>query len=255
MLSFLRDQGNDMINAPPAGQQLRPEVNDSSRRSATESDNGTSGRGESAEFITVSARRKNVRRNTLGVAFLFGLGLLCLLFMIKNSTPKAASASQTQTDEAQIEIAIARLVGANSEMFSRMDQIIKKFYESSNVLQVPVNELVKNPFELEVFLSGLKGKVDPLEGDIGIDDETARQQQARQKAKGMQLNSIIKMQADQRNCCMIDDKILYEGDMIKGFKVVRIGENYVKLQWWDTNTPRPAEPSATELEIILKLSE
>ncbi|MHC4722572.1 MAG: hypothetical protein ACYS6I_07670, partial [Planctomycetota bacterium] len=61
-----------------------------------------------------------------------------------------------------------------------------------------------------------------------------------QLAQDMQLLSII--QSDQGNCCMIDDRILYEGDSIRGFKVREIGDTAVKLQ-------------SQESEIVLKLSE
>jgi preprotein translocase subunit SecG len=250
MLPFLREQGDEMIPVSRSTDpKLRPEG----------ADIGTSTESQTQEFFTVSSRNKNVRRSTIGFAILFGLGLLCLLFMIKNSTPKTASASEAQTDEAQIELAIARLTGASSEMFNRMDQIVKKFYESSNVLQVQVNELVKNPFELELFLSDLRGKVDLQEGDIGVNSEMFKQQQVRQMSKDMQLKSIMKMPANKRSCCMIDDKILYEGDLIKGFKVTLISDNYVKLKWWDAEGN--SESSSVEsvrnsgLEIILKLSE
>ncbi len=49
-----------------------------------------------------------------------------------------------------------------------------------------------------------------------------------QKAKSMRLWSI--MQSNQGNRCMIDDKILREGDSIKGFKVLQIGDSFVKLE-------------------------
>jgi hypothetical protein len=73
--------------------------------------------------------------------------------------------------------------------------------------------------------------------------------------KDMQLKSIIKMPAGQRNCCMIDDKILYEGDLIKGFKVDRIVDNYVKLRWWDSESSDGQSQRGDGLEVILKLDE
>jgi hypothetical protein len=110
-----------------------------------------------------------------------------------------------------------------------------------------------------MFLSDLRGKVDLQEGDIGVNSEMFKQQQIRQMSKDMQLKSIMKMPANKRSCCMIDDKILYEGDLIRGFKVILISDNYVKLKWWDAEGN--SESSSVEsvrnsgLEIILKLSE
>jgi len=171
---------------------------------------------------------------------LFGIGLLCLLFMIKKSTPRTANAAADSTEETMIEMSITRLTGFSSEMFNRMDEIVKKFYEFSDVQQVRVNELVKNPFEYESFLAIVKENPDTEKRDFDIDAEMMRRQQLRQRTKSMQLLSI--MQSDQRNCCMIDDRILYEGDEIRGFKVRQIGDSFVKLE-------------SEGVEIVLKLSE
>ncbi len=242
MLSFLREQGAEKSSA-----QSPVDASGQADYEALENAPGQ-------QYLTVTAQNKNVRKSTILVAVLFGVGLLCLWFMIKKSAPQAASASSTDTQETQIETAIARLTGVSSELFSRMDQIVNKFYEFSDVLQVQVNELVKNPFELEMFLSSLRGKVDAQEEDIDINAELIRQQQIRQKASGLQLLTIC--QSEQGNCCMIDDKILYEGDLINGFRVNQIGDNFVKIQWQNgkddtvhSETPSPG------LEIILKLSE
>jgi len=167
---------------------------------------------------------------------LFIIGLLCLFFMIKKSTPKAASAASFETEDTLIETAIARLTGVKSKIFNGMDEIVKKFYEFSNVPQVKVDELSKNPFEVETFLANLRKK--PGAGEI--DAKKLWQQQIRYKSEGMQLLSI--MQSNGRNCCMIDDKILYEGDSIEGFKVLQIDDSDVKLE-------------SDGVQIILKLSE
>jgi len=253
MLSFLREKGDaSIMHTPtPADPQMQPEGAGS----------GTSKEAQNQEYLTVAAKGKNVRKSTMLVAALFCIGLLCLWFMIRKSTPQTALASANDKDQTQIEVAIAQLTGANSEMFGRMDKIVKKFYEFSSVLQVQVNELTKNPFELELFLNPLSGTInaEPEDSVSEINAEMFRQQQIRQKAKQMQLKSIIKMQAEQSACCMIDDKILYEGDLINGFRVVRIGDNFVKLKWWDAEVD--TMPSAIqsnhsdEQKIVLKLSE
>jgi hypothetical protein len=136
--------------------------------------------------------------------------------MIKRSAPQATAAAGVGAQELQIEEAITGFAGVRSEMFNRMGEIVKKFYQFSDVQQVDVHELVKNPFELEMFL-----------GDL---EEISR----------MQLLCI--MQLEQDNCCIIDDRILYEGDSIKGFKVCQISDSTVSLE-------------SGGLEITLKLSE
>jgi len=223
MLSFLREQGAIEDSKKSIGQGHTPNAN------------------EEQEYLTVATQDKNVRKSTILLAVLFGIGLLCLWFMIKKSTPQTVAGADVNTEDKQIEIAIARLTGMSSEMFNRMDEIVKKFQEFSDVKQVRVNELVKNPFELEVFSGNLKGKFDAEESDFDIDAERMRrQQQLSQQAENMQLLSI--MQSGQGNCCMIDDKILYVGDSIKDFKVCEISDTFVKLVSGDA-------------EVILKLSE
>lgn len=227
MLSFLREQSpeDSLVQEPSEAAGKKPA--DSTQQT------------QEQEYLTVATKGKRVRRTTTLLAVLFGIGLLSLWFMIKKSTPQTAAAS-VGTEEAQIEVAITRITGVRSEMFSRMDEIVKKFYEFSDVLQVQVNELVKNPFELETFLANVKETSDTEERGYDIETEMMRQPQLRQQIKDLRLLSI--MQSDQGNCCMIDDKILYKGDSIRGFKVCQIGDSFVKLKYG-------------EVEIVLKLLE
>lgn len=228
MLSFLREQnpGDSPAQKPAAADGRTP-------------DDGTEKPQEQEEYLTVAAQTKQVRKSTIVLAVLFAIGLLCLWFMIKKSTPQTASAAAANAEETQIETAIARFTGVRSEMFNRMDEIVNRFYEFSNVPQVYVNELTKNPFELEMFLADLRAKADAEEVALDIDADMLWQQ-TRQRAKDMQLSSII--QSEQGTCCMINDEILYEGDPIGGFEVRQIGDSYVKLKCED-------------VEIVLKLSE
>jgi len=228
MLSFLREQnvGDSPAQKPAAADGRTP-------------DDGTERPQEQEEYLTVAAQKTQVRKSTIVLAVLFAIGALCLWFMIRKSTPETASAAATGAEETQIETAIARFTGVRSEMFSRMDEIVNRFYEFSNVPQVLVNELAKNPFELEMFLANLRAEADAEEG-LEIDAEMLWQQQIRQKAKDMQLSSII--QSEQGTCCMINDEILYEGDPIGGFQVRQIGDSFVKL-------------TCEDMEIVLKLSE
>ena len=139
MLSFWRDQGPQDIL-----QQNLPD--------APPGQNQTSGQAQDQQFMTVATRDKKVRKTTMLLAVFFGLGLICLWFMIKKSAPPPAAAASTTAEESRIEMAMTRLFGARSEMFCRMDEIINKFYEFSDVQQVLTDELVKNPFELRILL-------------------------------------------------------------------------------------------------------
>jgi preprotein translocase subunit SecG len=213
MLSFLRDQNLEDLPA---------EKKKATAAGKTKTPKQDASKPQEPEFLTVASHGKRVRKTTTLLAVLFVIGLICLVFMIKKSSPKTASASGGQTDDTLVETAIARLTGVKTQMFSRMDEIVGKFYEFSEVPQVKANELAKNPFELETA-SSLK-----ISTDNELDARALWQQQLRQNSKGMQLWSI--MQTHQGNRCMIDDEILNEGDSIRGFKVIQIGGNFVKLE-------------------------
>jgi len=171
------------------------------------------------EYLTVADKDESVRKSTILLAVLFAIGLLCLWFMIKKSTPQKVSAVVTSSEEAQIEEAITRFGGVKSEMFERMDEIVKKFYELSDVYHVQVNELVKNPFKSDLYFGN-------------VSDFTDIEESGRDLARSMQLFSI--MRSERGFCCMIDDKILYEGDSVRGFHINQIGDNFVKLETEDT---------------------
>ena len=209
------------------------------------------GYGGGEEYLAVAAQNKNARRSTMVLAVLFGMGLLCLWFMIKKRTLPTAPGAVVSTEEAQIEQAIARLTGVRSEMFNRMDEIVKKFYEFSDVQQVKVDELVKNPFEQEIFLVNVQEISDNKEGNFDADAGMMKRQQMREQTESMQLMSLMK--SDVGNCCMIDDKILYEGDTIKGFKVSQISDSFVKLEWDPELDEGSLGTESEGVEIILKL--
>lgn len=242
MLSFLREQGNGELPAE------KPDA------AGTESTEGAENPQEQ-EYLTVAAAGKRTRKSTTLLAILFIIGLVCLGYMIKKSTPQAASAASDDTEEIQVEAAIARLTGVKSEMFSSMDEIVRKFYEFSDVLQVKVGELVKNPFKVEMILANTKEEAHVEIKVPEVDVEMAQKKQIRQKAKEMKLLSIMQSESDQGACCMITDKILYEGDYIRDFKVRQIGDGFVKLVWDPSRSNGSSDTDSDTVEIMLMLSE
>jgi hypothetical protein len=202
------------------------------------------------DYLTVSANRQSLRRSTTLVAVLVGIGLIGLLFMIRRSQPQAASAAPA-ADQTKIEAAISRLTGVRSEMAGRMGEIVKKFYEFSDVVQVKVGELVKNPFEVEGFAKDLKNAA-PTQ-DPQAQAEELRRQRLQQQIKTLKLLSV--MRSDQGDCCMINDRVLRQGDTFEGFKVVRINGNSVELVWSAGGAPGAAVSPTEEMKVVLKLSE
>jgi len=242
MLSFLREQGNGKVPAkkPDAAGTESTEVAENPQEQ---------------EYLTVAAPGKRTRKSTTLLAILFIIGLVCLGYMIKKSTPQAASAASDDSEEMQVEAAIARLTGVKSEMFSSMDEIVRKFYEFSDVLQVKVGELVKNPFKVEVISANTKEDAHVEIKVPEVDVEMAQKKQIRQKAKEMKLLSIMQSESDRGACCMITDKILYKGDYIRDFKVRQIGDGFVKLVWDPSRSNVSSENDSDTVEIMLILSE
>jgi len=230
MLSFLRGEESEH----PSVCSSRPD----SVADKHSGGNGADNKQQSQEYLTVAVKGKKVYNTTHLLAVLFGTALLCLWFMVRQNTPDTAAASgptAADTQQAQIENAIVRLMGASSVMSTRMDRIMKKFYEFSRVQQVGGNELIKNPFRQEIFI-GNRGSLFAAEhGDPNGDGP-------------IELLSIMKTEEGDY-CCMINDKILYEGDSIKGFKVVQIGDGFVKL------AGKPSGGQEQQPEIILKFSQ
>jgi len=246
MLSFQRDQGSEPVQKPDAAGAAPGDGDDKS---------------QGQEYLTVAAHGRRTRKSTIMLGALFIIGMLCLWFMIKKSTPQTASGAESDAEGTQVEAAIARLTGVKSEMFGRMDEIVNKFYEFSDVPQVEVGELLKDPFKLEKKLKKAPEPVVVVE-DTGpvIDPDIQWRQQVRRKAQALDLQGIMQSMdaadpADRRYFCMIGGDILYEGDSTKDFKVLQIGDDFVKLEWKDNRKPEQSgvQPSAG-IEIVLRMS-
>ena len=236
MLSFMREQGGENRPAEQGAQ-------------ASQRDGAPPEGGDSQEYLTVAANSKNLRRSTILVAVLVAIGLAGLGYMIRQSQPQAASGKPAQ-EEGKIETAISRLTGVSSEMVSRMDEIVSKFYEFSDVFQVGVGELVKNPFEVEMFMEAIKDEgLDPR--DAAAQATLVRRQRLKERASTLKLLSV--MRSEGGNACMINDRILHQGDSIEGLTITRISGDSVLLCWQADETDQVG--TNEDLTIMLKLAQ
>jgi hypothetical protein len=174
-------------------------------------------KADNQDFITVAGRDKKVRKTTVLFVSLFVIGLGVLFFMIRQASPESASAATAGNDETQLETAISRITGVRTEMFNRMDQIVNKFYEFSDLEQISVEELLKNPFKNQIFLESL----------FNVSSNSAINNTGKDK-DDLELISI--MQTDKGYCCMINEKILYQGDTIRQYTVKSITDNEVEVE-------------------------
>jgi preprotein translocase subunit SecG len=232
MLSFMREQGSGNPSEHPGVEAGGRDVKSSDNAGAQ-------------EFYTVATNTKTLRQSTMVVVILIVVGVLCLWFMIRKSQPQAAAAKQARDDQTKIEAAISRVTGVNSQMMESTTEIVRKFYEFSDVFQVRVGELAKNPFQVEGYLRDLKG-----EAVVAQNPQEQAELILRQQANALRLVSV--MESAVGNSCMINDQILRPGDKIEEFTIGQIGSNSVELVW------EPAEDSGSQIEpltILLKLSQ
>lgn len=199
---------------------------------------------------TAAQREKQVLESTVIFGTLFALSLFCLLFMIKKTSPQSAFATQINIEEARLDMAIARLTEANAETFNGANKIAERFYELANVQQISANELIKNPFTTEETWPNTQ---ENTEGEFEILPGMMQRIAIMEQANNMQLLSIIA--TDSVNCCMIDYKFLYEGDYIRGFKIVKIADTHVVLEWKPQKNRKDSTVQPEAMKVILRLSE
>lgn len=224
MLSFMKDQQGAENPALEEGGQVPDGAQDQ-------------------EYYTVSGQGKRVRNSTFICMTLFAIGVLGLWFMTHKSKARSAGATEL-SEEVQIEVAISRLTGVSTRMVDRMDKIVKKFYEFSDVPQVEVNDLRKNPFHMETYAAVAEAAPSRAAEEQALADaQKVLRQQMLVEWNALALVSI--MHSPQGSRCVIDDSLLKEGDWAGHFKLTQILENRVALVW---------QPPSVDLSIMSEQS-
>lgn len=171
------------------------------------------------DYLVPENTGKRANRNTMVLLVLFFAGLLLLGFMVKRVDPLSAEAAMTD-DSMQIERAVANLTGVQVEMDGKLNDAVRKISTLSDIKQVAVDELSKNPFSHSLVrqITGIRtgGKVNKSTGQTAVE-----------KADELHLWTIVS--SGKKRSCMINDKILYEGDNIMGLRVNHIAEDFVEL--------------------------
>jgi hypothetical protein len=151
----------------------------------------------------------------LGAVFLIGVASLFLA--IKKFGPAEAQAGLS-AQELQIESAIAKLNGSKAAINNKMNDIVDRISKLSDVEQISVDELKRNPFVKD----SLAGEMDNL---LLVEDAEVEVNQKGESA--FKLWSIMVFGSEKS--CMIDDRIYAVGDRIGNYEVKLIGEGFVKL--------------------------
>lgn len=131
--------------------------------------------------------------------------------------------SSDEDKEDTLENSIAYMSYTDSAYTDSEGKFLKKLLISKTHSQLASNAHDDTFFRYKVTKKGYSSKIGVLSCTSSF----------LQTTKGVQLQLLSIMQSDQGDCCMIGDKILYEGDSIEGFKVSQIGDSFVKLETSD----------------------
>ncbi|HRU16061.1 MAG TPA: hypothetical protein P5017_10140 [Anaerohalosphaeraceae bacterium] len=207
MLSFLRDE-----NQTPAAAQMQNAGDSSSEEQAS----------TSQEFLRPAVRTQTVKQGTIILAVLFLAGGVAVWWMIKKSGLSQAQGATAETS--QIDQVLSQLSSFQKDMNSQMNSVSSRFSQVSELGQITVADLKKNPFRQE-WSAASSGE------DLSLSQTLIRKEEMRRKAATLKLWSITLR--EQNSCCMIGDKVLYVGDAIQGFVIKQILPDRVVLGWED----------------------
>lgn len=204
MLSFMKEDGNQKT------------ASESSKLAETLNDVAEQEEIKTEDYLVPSASQKKVKYSTLILGVVFVVGVLSLFMMIKKSTPAQAQAGLSE-QELKIESAIAKLTGSKTQMNGKMNDIVNMIASLSDVKQVQVDELKKNPFSSRNAFKGSVSKPGFISNLVN----------KKSSSKGLKLWSI--MESDHEKSCMINGKILKENDTVESYTVEKIGNGFVDL--------------------------
>ncbi|MBN1123925.1 MAG: hypothetical protein JXA82_02880 [Sedimentisphaerales bacterium] len=171
-----------------------------------------------ADYLLPAEHGKHLRQSTMILIVLFVVGAVVVWFMIKKISPQALLAAGPSKAEESVDNYVKLVSGMEAEFTSAVDDLMGKFNQFSDVEQVGVRDLTKNPFKTDLAVSPIVNL--PSDNEKFIEE-------AEQKARALQLWSI--MESPQGSCCMIDEKILYTGDIVQGFVITHIEEKFVEI--------------------------
>jgi hypothetical protein len=163
-------------------------------------------------YLTVAGHGKKLKQSTTLLIALFVVGTAGVWMMIRKAVPSQAAAAQKKDEVVEIETAVAQLNGMQSEVSAQMKSVTARLNHLSKVGQIAVEDLRKNPFTRDI----------PV-GEMNADNPVQKQfleEQMRKKATGLELQGITA--SPHGACCMINDKVLYPGDVIEGFSIKEI---------------------------------
>jgi len=182
--------------------------------------NQAAGGGAQGEYLTVAGHGQKLKQSTTLLVILFVVGTVGVWLMIRKAAPSQAAAAQKHNDVAEIESAVAQLHGMQNEVNAQMKSVTNRLNHLSQVGQVGVEDLRKNPFVIDATAEAA--------GTTNQAQQQMLENQMRQKASALELWTIS--ESPRGISCMINDKVLDTGEVINGFVVKDIRATSVLVE-------------------------
>jgi hypothetical protein len=185
----------------------------------------TGGKARQSIFAARSASlagKLPVSSANLILAGLFAAGVLCLYLLNLRVGPNTASAEEQAVTD-QVNAAILQLNASAGKKADDTDDVVNTFYYEAKERQIPVSELLGNPFVFKAASPGanLSG------GDDGLEDANVNQLDAVAAVKKLQLQSVLT--GEHGAVAMVSGNLLTEGQEVDGWTVRSIDPRQVVL--------------------------
>jgi hypothetical protein len=172
------------------------------------------------EFVAAEEKKPVVTQGMLYLLLLVAIGGGGTWFMYKKQSPSAAAAAAS-ADTAQAQQTIDNFLSTGpqgiklmQEMLHNTESIVKEFLDYPSAPQIPLSELHTNPFR---FSRNETGKVDEDAAKLRKEEERAA---AKKASQALNLQSI--MVNGSRSSCMINNKMVTEGQQVEQFVIEKI---------------------------------
>jgi len=180
------------------------------------------------------ARAKSLKQGNLVLVMLFAAGAACVYLLSLRSGPSSASAQQ-EADEIRVASVLEQFqveAARRGLPAGRARALVDTFYYETRQRQIPAEQLAGNPFEFRpprgeqaIALDGAAGKTGggpPRATSLG---------EAMAAVKQLRLQSVLAGPGGAT--AMISNNLICEGQVIQGWKVVKISPQSVLLSYQD----------------------
>jgi len=219
MLSFMKDEeGQDNVTQADtssgdlSSSQETSQATQGSSLTTTLADAGDQDEAPSQDFLVPSSSGKKVKYSTMILGVVFLVGAASLFLMIKKIGPADAQAGLSQ-DDLKIESAIQKLSGSKAAITGKMNAIVDRISRLTDLDQVSVEDLKRNPFVLDNSFGG-----------VDVSDLIDKK---RTGDEGLSLWSI--MDSGDQMRCIINGRAYNVGDQVGDYSVKSITDKYVEL--------------------------